>query len=152
MVMSTLTVAAAAMQILNNALGAMKAAKERSKGSKDNDLKEQISALYDNLLDLKEAILRLTAENSELRSTLEAFHAVQEKPELRQVGAVSYYFLGATGPFCQICYVGVGKLVALPLPQEWSGGLRRTCALCGKNFWERPIPQDDGPAFAIISR
>jgi hypothetical protein len=153
MVMSGLTVAAAAMQILNNALGAIKAAKERSKGSKDSDLKEQISTLYDSLLNLKEAMLRLTDENSELRIAIERLHNAQkENPELRQVGAVSYYYLGDKGPFCQTCYVSMGKLVALPSPQEWSGGLRRTCSLCSRSFWERPMPPDDGPAFAIMSR
>jgi len=139
--MTGLTVAAAAMQILNNALGAMKAAKERSKGSKDTELKEEIGTLYDALLDLKEALMRLTDENTELRRGIEEIrNAQREKPELRQVGAVNYYYVGDKGPFCQPCYDGkFNKLVALSPPEDWNNGVRRECLVCHEYFYEKKM-------------
>jgi hypothetical protein len=139
--MTGLTVAAAAMQILNNALGAMKSAKERAKGSKDTELKEEISTLYDVLLDLKEALMRLADENTELRRKLEQLETAQkEKPELRQVGVVNYYFDGDKGPYCQACYDGkLRRLVALSPPEDWNGGIRRYCPVHEDHIYEKEM-------------
>lgn len=139
--MTGLTVAAAAMQTLNNALGAMKAAKDRSKGSKDTDLKEGVSTLYDALLDLKEALMRLTDENTELRRKVEQLETAQkEKPELRQVGVVNYYFVGDKGPFCQACYDGeLQRLVALSPPEDWNNGIRRFCPVHKGYIYEKEM-------------
>jgi hypothetical protein len=63
--MSSVTIAAAAAQILSNTLSALNAVRERAKSSKDTDLKDHISTLYDNVLSLKEAVMRLTEENGE---------------------------------------------------------------------------------------
>ena len=54
-----LTNVAAATQILANAMKALDSLREQSKGSKDISLKENISKLYDSLLDLKAAVLRV---------------------------------------------------------------------------------------------
>jgi hypothetical protein len=149
--MTGLTVAAAAMQILNNALGALKATKERAKGSKDTELKEQISNLYDELLSLKEALMRLGDENDGLRQKIGRIEAAQsEKPEARRVGSAVYYYLGEKGPYCQVCYNGKPeRLVLLPEAHEWSGGLRRTCALCKTHFYDKPIDRFE-PGFAVV--
>jgi len=48
--MSSVTVAAAAAQILSNTLTALNAVRERAKTSKDTDLKDHISTLYDSVL------------------------------------------------------------------------------------------------------
>jgi len=135
-----ITVVAAAVQILDKALGQLNAARERAQGSKDADLKDQISRLYDTMLSLKEVLLRVTEENSDLRHKIEQLeNAQKEKPELRQVGDVNYYFVGEKGPFCQVCFDGEGKLVALsPVgPTLSGGGLRRSCPLCKETFYEK---------------
>ena len=104
----TLTSANAAVQILASAMKALNAAREHSKVSKDTDLKADINTLYDELLALKEAVVRVTDENTELRRALEEHVAKQTevplKPEVKQVGAVNYYFVGTQGPYCQPCY------------------------------------------------
>ena len=139
--MTGLTVAAAAMQILNNALGAMKATKERAKGSKDTELKEEISALYDVLLDLKEALMRLSDENAELRRNAEQLETAQrQEPELRQVGVVNFYFVGDKGPYCQACYDGkLRRLVALSPPEDWNNGIRRYCPVHEGYVYEKEM-------------
>jgi hypothetical protein len=53
-----LTSVAAATQILANAFKGLDSLREQSKSSKDATLKENISKLYDNLLDSKAAVLR----------------------------------------------------------------------------------------------
>jgi hypothetical protein len=58
--MTIVTIATAASQILSNTMNALKIVRERAQSSKDNDLKGHISKLYDNLLLLKEAVIRLT--------------------------------------------------------------------------------------------
>src|SRR5579859_7111621 len=104
----SLTVTAAAAQILANSLSALKIVRERAQGSKDNDLKEHISTLYDSLLSLKETLILVTQENEELKSQLAVLTRPQEKPEpeLRQVGAANFYFIGDKGPYCQPCFDG----------------------------------------------
>lgn len=58
------------MQILANALKALDSLREQAKGSKDATLKENISKLYDNVLDLKAAVLRVEQENNELMARI----------------------------------------------------------------------------------
>ena len=137
----TLTSANAAVQILASAMKALNAAREHSKVSKDTDLKADINTLYDELLALKEAVGRVTDENTELKGALEKLLAKQDeappRPEVRQVGAVNYYFVGTQGPYCQTCYDGKGKLVALSPPEDWNEGVRRHCVLCKEYFYEK---------------
>jgi hypothetical protein len=150
--MSTVTVATG---IVSTALSVLSAARERAKTSKDADLKHLISTLYDHLLDLKEALSRLSEENSELRRTIAQLEKppAKREPELRQVGAVHFYFDGDKGPCCQPCYDGKGKLTVLTEPETWNGGVRRQCLLCGEHFYEKPmshrrgqVPLPRGPA------
>jgi hypothetical protein len=75
-----LTNVAAATQILANALKALDSLREQSKGSKDSTLKENISRLYDNLLDLKAAVLRVQEENIELKSKIRELESPEAEP------------------------------------------------------------------------
>lgn len=131
-----LTNVAAATQILANAQKVLDSVREQAKGSKDATLKENISKLYDNLLDLKAAVLRLQEENAELRRMTE--RRADPTPETRHVGNAVYYFVGDRGPYCQPCYAGEGKLVMLNAQQMYMGGLGRKCELCSKVFIETP--------------
>jgi hypothetical protein len=137
------TAVAAATTILANAMKALDSLREQAKGSKDTSLKENISKLFDSMLDLKAAVMRVEEENSELRQKIAQRDAAPEKtePELRQVGDVNYYFVGAKGPFCQPCYdvdPAKGRLVALMPRQKYAGGTGRKCEVCGKVFFEEP--------------
>lgn len=75
--------------------------------------------------------------------------SAKREPEIRQVGAVNYYFVDEKGPYCQPCFDEKGKLIVLTPQQQWSGGVRRKCEVCNKYFYEKPM--DDGPAFAVAS-
>src|SRR5438477_8501576 len=63
----SITAAAAASQIISEALKALNAVRERAKTSNDSAIKEQISTLYDGLLSLKEVVIRLSEENAEVK-------------------------------------------------------------------------------------
>ncbi len=132
-----LTSAAAAVQILSNAMKALNAVRERAKGSQDTDLKTHINTLYDELLTLKEVVVRLTDENAELKRTQTTLAKLE--PELRQVGSANFYFDGDKGPYCQPCYDRDKKLTMLTPPENWNGGVRRHCVLCGVHFYEQPM-------------
>jgi hypothetical protein len=136
-----LTEANAATQILAKAFGGLGSLREQAKSSKDANLKENISKLYDDLLALKEVVIRVTDENAELKRAIARPAEVQPKPapERRQVGAVYYYFQGEEGPFCQPCYIMRAKLVALDAAFGWSGGIRRQCPVCKEFFYEKPM-------------
>ena len=150
--MSSLSVAATAVQILNNALNVLKAVRERAQTSKDTDLKGLISTLYDSVLSLKESVMRLTDENAELRRrNAELEHPPEKRePELRPVGSANFYFDGNKGPCCQPCYDGKKILTVLGQPQDWNGGVRRRCQVCKQYFYEKPM-EDQGPAFGVVS-
>ena len=137
----TLSTAAAALQLLNNTLSALRSIRERAQTSKDTYLKDEISTFYDSLLSLKEAVILVTDENRELKEKIEKLERPAEMllPELRQVGAVNYYFVGEEGPFCQACYDGKGKLTRLSPPEDWNRGVRRQCVLCGEYFYEKKM-------------
>ncbi len=83
--------------LIGKASKALNSLRERAKTSKDAELKENISKLYDDFLDLKAVILRLTEENAELRRTIAAHAQEPPKPEIRQVGETNYYFVGTRG-------------------------------------------------------
>jgi hypothetical protein len=131
-----LTAVAAATTLLANAMKALDSLREQAKGSKDVALKQNISNLYDNLLDVKAAVIRVEEENSELRRTIAEQAEKPPKPEPRQVGNAIYYFIGDKGPYCQPCY-DVNRRMALLSPQaEYAGGRGRKCEACKTVFFE----------------
>src|SRR5580692_2196588 len=106
-----ISVASLALSLTKNATEALNALRERSKTTKDLDIKDQISALYDNVLELKEVINRLLDENKELKRQLEQLEHPPAKPQIKQVGNTNYYFIGEDdGPYCQPCYDDKEKL------------------------------------------
>ena len=100
---------------------------------------KQRECLYDEFLNLKEVIIRLTNE-AELKR--------KPEPEIKQVGAVNYYFVGEKGPYCQPCYDGRQKLSLLTPTENQHGGVRRRCQVCHQSFYKKP-PEGEGPAFGI---
>lgn len=131
----SLTTIAAATGILSNAMKALDSLREQAKGSKDGALKESISGLYDSLLDLKAAVLRVAEENAELKRAL-AEATEKPRPEIRQMGLTNYYYVGEKGPFCQPCYDRTGKLIPLAPQDRYAGGVGRKCEVCNKVFFE----------------
>jgi len=124
------------MTLLANAMKALDSLREQAKGSKDTALKENISNLYDNLLDLKAAVIRVEEENSELRRALAQQAERPPEPQPREVGNAIYYFVGDKGPYCQPCY-DVNHRLALLSPQaEYAGGRGRKCEACKTVFFE----------------
>ncbi len=122
-----------ALQVLDRAWSALEAARERAQASKDAVLKGHISSLYDEFLALKSAIVRISDENAALRQS-----QVQglEKPEIRQVGRVNYYYIGNAGPYCQKCYDLDRQLRLLTAQQRFAGGTGRNCQICKTVFIE----------------
>lgn len=134
------SIAALSLQILSKTTDALNALRERTQRSKDIDIKDQINTLYDNVLSLKEVMSRLLDENKSLHNRLEQQQNPPEKPKIRQVGQINYYFVGAEGPYCQPCYDGEAQtLVALlPSKRDTLGGLHRDCPVCRRPFYETP--------------
>jgi hypothetical protein len=122
-----------ALDLLGKASKALDSVRERAKTSNDAALKKNISKLYDDFLDLKAIILRLTEENAELRR---AQVEKPQKPEVRQVGETNYYFVGDQGPYCQPCYDRNNKLVPLSPQKQSASGTSRQCRVCYATFWE----------------
>jgi hypothetical protein len=141
----SLTSVAAATGILSNAMKLLDSVREQAKGSKDLALKENISNLYNDLLDLKAAHIRIEEENAELRRQIAQATHQPPVPKIRQVGAVNYYFVpGEEEPYCQPCYDGKLKsLVRVSPPETWNGGQRRHCPVCHIYFQE--TKSTDGP-------
>ena len=98
-----LTEVAAALGIIEKTSKGLNSVRERAKTSTDTALKENISNLYDDFLDLKAMVLRLTEENADLRRKLTEQADKPQKPTIRQVGETNYYFVGDEGPYCQPC-------------------------------------------------
>jgi hypothetical protein len=135
------SVATLALSFLVKTTEALNSLRERSQRSKDIDIKDQINTMYDNVLQLKEVILRLLDENRELERKLDEQQHPPEAPKIKQVGETNYYFKGDEGPFCQPCYdvdPKAERLVALSPQQQSQGGtVFRTCRVCNNIFYEQ---------------
>ena len=134
--MSVTSATTIAAQILSNTLAVLKTVREQAKESKDATLKGHISDLYDSVLSLKEAVMLVTEENSQLRRRITELEQPPAKPVIKQVGRTHYYFLGNEGPFCQPCYSVNSKLVPLTPQNRYAGGVGRKCEVCNKVFFE----------------
>ncbi|MGH9496721.1 MAG: toll/interleukin-1 receptor domain-containing protein [Candidatus Sulfotelmatobacter sp.] len=89
------------------------------------------------------AVKRLADRTSDSANTAAA---KPSEPEIRQVGAVNYYFVGDKGPYCQPCYdvdPKAKRLVMVTPPEPWSGGQRRHCPVCHSYFQE--TKKESGP-------
>jgi hypothetical protein len=139
---------ATALEILSKASKALDSLREQSKTSKDAALKENISKLYDDFLDLKAVIIRLTDENAELRRKQTD---KPPQPKIKQEGLSNYYYVDDDGPFCQPCYDGSRKLSHLSPRQFLGDSFGRKCGVCGKvsvEQWQQTHPTgfaDGGP-------
>ena len=135
-----LSTVGAALEIVARVSKGLELIRERIKASKDAALKEAIGNLYDEFLNLRAMIVRLTEQNAELRTKLAAQAEKPPKPQIRQVGETNYYFVGEDGPFCQPCYDLQGKLMRLMPLQDYAGGPGRKCEVCDKVFFESRRP------------
>ena len=132
-----------ALDILGNASKSLESVRKRAKTSNDAALKESISNLYDDFLDLKAIIVCLTEENAGLRMQILQGIEKSTKPEIRQVGETNYYFVGERGPYCRPCYDRSSKFVPLSPQEQSTGGTSRECRVCYETFWEER--QRQGP-------
>lgn len=131
-----LTTVGAALDLVTKASKGLDAVRERAKTASDVGLKENISKLYDDFLDLKAIVLRLTEENLQLRQAIAAQADESPTPEAREVGSTVYYFVGDDGPYCQKCYDLNEKLVRLTARQRYVVGWGRKCEVCDTIFYE----------------
>lgn len=67
----TLGIAQSAVALASGTLGILKEAREAAKRSEDHDLKNKLSEVFDNVLELKESIFALRDENEQLRKQLQ---------------------------------------------------------------------------------
>lgn len=128
---------ATALELISKAFKALDSVREQAKTSKDSTLKENISKLYDDLLDLKAVILRLTEEVNALKAVR------QQKPMVFR--APFYYQEGDLTPFCPACFEGEEGRAA-HLTKDAQGWMH--CVICKNTFYDDGA--GNGPAFAII--
>ena len=128
------SVASFALSLIKTAGEQLNKLRERAQATKDLEIKEHVGNLYDTMNSIKEAFSRLTDENKRLHGQLEQ---QSQKPTLKECGDTVYCFHNNEGPFCPRCYVNKEKLIPLPSPEDWNGGIRRECTLCGEYFYEK---------------
>jgi hypothetical protein len=126
--------AAAAVGLANSAFTAVKSAFELAKKTTDLELKHEISATFDSVLELKVKVYELAEENRDLREQLTKKATVKRNHEF------GYYFVDDDpDPHCAKCYEVSGKLIHLPASRPSSGGVRRDCMECRHTTWEQPM-------------
>jgi hypothetical protein len=128
-----------AVQVLGKTTEGLTALRERAQRTKDIEIKEQISALFDNVLQLKDVVSRLLDQTKELQNKISQQQNPPLKPKIMPVGQTNYYYLGDEGPYCQPCYDKTKTLISLlPRKMESLGGAHRDCPVCHSNFYETP--------------
>jgi hypothetical protein len=134
-----ISTASTALGLINSTVQTAKTAIELAKHSKDSDLKNSVSAVLDQILDLKAKILELDEENRSLH------HQLATRTKVMRGVDFGYWFKpGETDPLCPKCYEGGGKLVYLSKPRTLNGGVRRDCRICGDTTWEVPKESRQG--------
>jgi len=125
--------AATAVGLANSAFTAVKSAFELAKKTTDLELKHEISATFESVLELKVKVYELAEENRSLRELLDQKASIKRDPQF------GYWFKeGETEPLCPKCYEGKNAIVYLsPLNNYAVGGLRRWCHICEKPFPEK---------------
>ena len=124
-------IAAYALQMVNTALNTLKQTREAAKAINDSDIKEQISQIYDQFLDLKDVVIKLQEENGILRSQL------QEKQTIKRGGDFGYFYKdGENDPGCPKCYQTTGKFIYLDALAKNNGYESRTCRVCQEQYYE----------------
>ncbi|MEZ2346880.1 hypothetical protein [Terriglobus sp. RCC_193] len=130
--MTVLGTAAKIPGIVSSTLSSLKTVREMTKESKDTGLKDQLSDVYNSVLELREALHDLQTENESLRKALEL------KSNIGRRGEFGYFFQGdETDPLCPVCYQRDSKAVYLEKPVSGNGYVSRKCAVCGYFNQER---------------
>jgi hypothetical protein len=124
-----------ALDLINKTSKALSSVREQAKTSKDATLKENISKLYDDFLDLKAVILRLTEEVTALK-------AVQTRTPM-VFRAPFYYQDNDATPFCPACREGQEER-AVHLTKNADGW---HCTVCRNTFFG----YDDDPNVAAFN-
>jgi hypothetical protein len=126
----TLGLASTAVGLVNGTISLFKQAKEAAKNSDDHALKDKLSEVFDEILNLKEAVFNLAQENATLLGQLE-----QQKDVKWDTKSGFYYVAGDLDPFCPACWDRENKLCRLR-PVYWSSGAlsRHDCQVCKASF------------------
>ncbi len=123
--------------ILSSALGSVKSARELAKNVSDHELKDQIGAAYETLLDLREHVLTLDEENRTLKAQL--------AERAKYVGPLppnGYYYAESDTqqrhPICPRCFQGANHLTAYmgSIDHDFQSG-RRLCNVCNLAIYEQ---------------
>ena len=138
--------ASTAMGIANSALSAVKSALELGKKTTDLDLKRELNLAVDAVLELKLKVHELAEENQQLKTSL------QQRGNITR-GVHGFWFReGETDPLCPKCYEGDGKTIYLTPAENWNGGVRRDCKVCGEMYMEKPMDLSSGSIRPHIRR
>ncbi len=120
-------------QIVSGALGALKKAIDLAGLTNNAELRGQISEAYNSIRDLQRMLLDLDDENRRLKAEL------SKKAELEgPVPPFGYFFKNGDHehPLCPKCMQGKESRESFLTPaQEWNGGLRRVCRICGLHIY-----------------
>lgn len=103
----------------------------------------------EQIMQLREAALRLQEENIELKQELQANlqkvaeleKRLAERASLRHVPPV-YYAEGDPTPLCPLCVESGDQRTHLFLHDLFGGGVSGECKLCGQNFTIKRSPHD----------
>lgn len=123
--------------LVNAAVSTAKTVRDLAKDSSDSKLKNEISSLYDALLDIKAKVLEIDDENRSLKAQLAAKDDIEGPVEPH-----GYFFHKdkPEKPICPKCFQSQPQnIVYLQPPHKWNGGQRRDCLVCGFHHMETPM-------------
>jgi hypothetical protein len=119
-----------ATELISTALAGLRQIKEMAKSSSDSDLKEQVSSVFDDVLELKLKLITLEDENRELKRRLD------ERAKVRREGRY-FYLEGESEPLCPNCYHTSDKVIHLERHAGLTPGkVQFFCRVCKEQFFE----------------
>jgi len=119
--------AATAIGLVNSAFSSVKTALDLAKKTTDLDLKQEVSNVFDNVLELKATVYELAEENRNLRLRLE------QKENISYFPQTGFFFKeNESLPLCPKCYQSQDHAVVYL--HRWNDGSHH-CHVCGKNYY-----------------
>jgi hypothetical protein len=125
---------ATALGLANSTIAAARTLVDLAKNTTNHELKNQVSDVLSNVLEMKIKILELDEANRNLKEKLNQKGSITRDPKF------GYWFKdGETEPLCPKCFEGPSGAVTYLLPLYGRPGIipHRKCVVCQQMYPER---------------
>jgi len=88
--------------------------------------------------DLEKRLSDSEREQAESQSQIKKLQSAIAASLSFEYAAPGYvFFRDSIVPYCATCFDNEGKRINLEAREEWNGGIRRSCPVCSREYWDQ---------------